>query len=72
MELSGATLLASLVVSTIGFGLFLYGKKQLRFPQLIVGLVMMIYPYFVASPVATWGIGGALVLALVATVRLGM
>lgn len=72
MELSAATLVASLVVSTVGLGLFLYGKKQVRFPQLIVGLAMMIYPYFVASSVATWSIGGALVLALTVAVRLGM
>ena len=72
MDFSAGTLIASLVVSSIGFGFFLYGKKQVRFPQLIVGLVMMIYPYFVAGPVAVWSIAGALVLALVVAVRLGM
>ena len=35
MDLSASTLFASLFVSSIGFGLFLYGKKQARIPQLV-------------------------------------
>ena len=72
MSFSTDTLLASLVVSTVGLGLFLYGKKQVRFPQLVVGLVMMTFPYFVAGSLAIWGLGSLLVLALVAAVRMGM
>ena len=71
MDLSPGTLVASLLVSTAGFGLFLYGKKQLRMPQLAVGLVLMVYPYFTTGPLATWGIGGLLVLGLVVALRLG-
>lgn len=72
MDLSPGTLVASLVVSTAGFGFFLYGKKQLRLPQVVVGVVMMGFPYVVTSPLAIWAIGGTLVLALVAALRLGM
>ncbi len=42
-------LLASLVIGGIGLGLFIYGKRQSRIPQLVGGLALMIYPYFVAS-----------------------
>jgi hypothetical protein len=44
-----ASLFASLIVSSVGLGLTSYGKKQARPPQLVVGLVMVIYPYFVPA-----------------------
>lgn len=72
MDFSPAALLASLAVSTVGLALFLYGKKQVRFPQLVVGLSMMVYPYFVAGALAIWCVGGGLGLALVVALRLGM
>lgn len=54
------TLLAGFAVSTVGFSVFLYGKKQARLPQLVAGLVMMIVPFVL--PGAGWiAIGGALV-----------
>ncbi len=72
MDLSIGTLIASLVVSSIGFGLFLYGKKQARVPHLIVGMAMMGYPYFVPAPLAMCGVAVALTLGLVLAVRAGM
>jgi ABC-type dipeptide/oligopeptide/nickel transport system permease component len=51
----------SLVISSIfglvGMGLFMYGKKQQRLPQLVFGLVLMIYPYFIPSPIVMGIIG---------------
>jgi hypothetical protein len=72
MDLSAGTLFASLVVSTVGFGIFVYGKKQERIPQLSIGLVMAVFPYFTAGPLVLWGIGAALILGLVLALRLGM
>ena len=72
MDLTAGTLIASSLVSTVGFGFFLYGKKQVRFPQLVVGLVMMVYPYFITGALAMWGIACGLVLALGALLRMGM
>ncbi len=40
-------LLLSLLISTIGLGYFIYGKKMVRYSFLFAGLLMMIYPYFV-------------------------
>ena len=54
MDFSTATMVASLIVGSLGFGLFLYGKKQVRVPQLAVGIAMMTYPCFVQSPVLTY------------------
>jgi hypothetical protein len=39
-------LIVSLIPSGIGFVLFVYGKKQQRWPQLVGGIAMMVYPYF--------------------------
>jgi len=65
-------LFSSLVVSSVGFGLYLYGKKQARCPHLIVGIVMMGFPYFVPGALAMFGVAGALGLGLVLAVRSGM
>jgi hypothetical protein len=57
MDLSASSLFSSLLVSTIGFALFLYGRKQGRPPHLIGGLVMMLYPYFVPGALLMIGLG---------------
>ena len=72
MDLSAGSLFASLFVSTVGFGLFLYGKKATRVPQLAVGLAMMVYPYFVVSAAWSLGIFGALCAGLFLLVRAGL
>ncbi|HEY2509343.1 MAG TPA: hypothetical protein VGI39_00680 [Polyangiaceae bacterium] len=64
-------LLASLVIGSIGFVLFAYGKKQGRFPQLIGGIVLMGYPYFVSNVYAMLGIGVAVLTTLWFAVRFG-
>lgn len=72
MDLSADTLFASLLVSSVGFGFFLLGKKQLRTPQLVVGLALMIYPYFVAGPMAICGIAAGLIGGLLIALRSGI
>jgi len=71
-DLSGGWLLASLVVSTVGFGFFRYGKKQERLPQLVAGLAMMVYPMFVSSALWMLAIAGALVGGVYAATRAGV
>lgn len=72
MDLSAGSLFASLLVSTVGLGLFLYGKKATRIPQLVVGLALMGFPYFVSGALAMCGIGAALVGALFVALRMGL
>ena len=50
----------SLVPSGIGFVLFMYGKKQERWPDLAAGIALMVYPYFVNTALQMV-IGGALI-----------
>ena len=42
-------LLLSMVYSTVGLGMFMYGKRAVRFVPLIAGIALMIVPYFIAS-----------------------
>jgi hypothetical protein len=55
-----AQLLWGLVFSSIGLGYFLYGKKQRSAAPLICGIVLMIYPYFVANAYALAAIGAGI------------
>jgi hypothetical protein len=36
----------SVIAAGVGFVLFVYGKKQQRWPHLAAGLLFMVYPYF--------------------------
>ena len=71
MDIDANSLLAGMLVSSIGFVLFAYGKKQSRFPQLVVGLVLMVYPYFVPSVLLMFGIAVCLLGLLWLGVRAG-
>ncbi len=53
-------LLLSLLFSSIGMGYFIYGKRQQRAVPLLVGVGLMVYPYFVANAWAMAGMGVAL------------
>jgi hypothetical protein len=64
-------LFLSLIPSGIGFVLFVYGKKQERWPQLVAGLLLMVYPYFTDSIAALVGVGIAIVAGLWLAVRGG-
>ncbi|HET9833500.1 MAG TPA: hypothetical protein VFP91_17390 [Vicinamibacterales bacterium] len=61
----------SLIPGGIGFVLFVYGKKQQRWPHLIAGIAMMVYPYFTATITAMAVLGVSICVALWYVVRLG-
>ena len=46
------SLIAGFVISTVGFSVFLYGKKQRREPHLVAGVLMMVAPFVVTE--ALW------------------
>lgn len=71
MSLDPTWLFLSLIPSGAGFVLFVYGRKQERYPQLVAGLALMIYPYFATSVTALFGIGALIGAALWYIVRLG-
>jgi hypothetical protein len=69
---SSSSLMTSMLISTIGFGFFIYGKKAERMPQLFAGVVLMIYPYFIDSAGWMLGIGAVVMSALAIAVRNGL
>lgn len=71
MSFDPGTLFVSLMTSVVGYALFQYGRKQARLPQVIGGLALMVYPYFVAS-LASLLVIGLLICAVVwAATRMG-
>ena len=54
---SAASLFAGLLFGSIGFVGFIYGKKMSRWKPMLLGLILMSYPYFVESTVALCVIG---------------
>lgn len=71
MSFDPGSLFLSLIVSGVGFVLFVYGKKQGRWPQLAGGLALMVYPYFVSTLTATLVVGGGIIAAVWIAVRQG-
>jgi hypothetical protein len=49
MNLDPAWLVLSLITGAIGLGLFVYGKRESRWPHAVIGLLFMVYPYFTPS-----------------------
>jgi len=61
LAVTGNSLLASLLVGSIGMGLFVYGKRQRRAPHLVIGIVLMVFPYLVPGVALMFVIAAALV-----------
>ncbi len=63
MDFDPGFLLLSVIFSGIGFVYFTYGRKQSKIPTLILGIVMMVYPYFLDSKL--WLVAWGIVLSLI-------
>jgi hypothetical protein len=71
MNLDPTWLFLSLIPSGVGFVLFVYGKKEQRWPHLVAGLVLTVYPYF-APTTTSLLVGGLLIwLGLWGAIRAG-
>ncbi|MDZ4733363.1 MAG: hypothetical protein SGJ16_07240 [Nitrospirota bacterium] len=66
---STAVLLWGLLFGSIGFGFFLYGKKQKAVVPLIAGIILCIVPYFIANVYALV-IVGMILMAIPFIVRI--
>jgi hypothetical protein len=71
MNLDPTWLFLSLIPGGVGFVLFVYGKKQERWPQLAAGLALLIYPYFTESLLGLVGVCLAIGVSLFVALRLG-
>jgi hypothetical protein len=59
-----ANILASVIFGSIGFGALIYGKKQSNLKALVIGVILMVYPYFVANAIVVYAIGTVLTVSL--------
>jgi hypothetical protein len=57
MDLSVNLLLAYLIFGVLGMYVFRYGKQNGMLSQMLIGLGLMLYPYFVSGALLTWAIG---------------
>ena len=57
---STTELIAGFLFGSVGFVAFIYGKRMHLWKPMFTGLGLMAYPYFVADPVALFGIGAVL------------
>jgi hypothetical protein len=71
MDIDVGSLVASFAVSSVGFVLFMYGKKMSRIPHVAIGLVLLIYPYFIPSVLPMLAIATVLLVLLWFAVKRG-
>ena len=55
--------MAGIIFGGIGFVFFIYGKKQASFKPMVIGIVMMVYPYLITNTIALYVIGILLTIA---------
>jgi hypothetical protein len=61
---TAANLFGQILFGAIGFAAFIYGKKQSSFKAMLLGVVIMAYPYVVAETWLLYAIGFALTALL--------
>ncbi len=71
MDIDFGELFTSFLVCSVGLVAFVYGKKQARVPQMVGGLILMIFPYFVSNVLLIVGIASAVVAAMWVAIRYG-
>jgi hypothetical protein len=71
VDLSLNNILLGGFISLIGLALLMYGRKEVRIPHIVVGLVLIIYPYFVRSLPVEVAVAVVLVAGLAFVSRLG-
>jgi hypothetical protein len=59
--MSTSSLLWGLLFGSVGLGFFVYGRKQKVVVPLVCGLVLMVFPYFIANTILVVAIGAALI-----------
>ena len=53
----GAILFAGLIFGSIGVGAWIYGKRRASAPHLLLGAILVLYPYFTGNLIILYGVG---------------
>jgi len=64
IDFSVAKIFACTIFGAIGFAAFLYGKKNKLVPPTIIGVALMVYPYFFSGMPVIYLVGIILTAAL--------
>ena len=59
-----ANLIAAFLFGAVGFVAFAYGKKQGSFKPMVIGAILLVYPYFISNTIALYAVGIILTSAL--------
>jgi len=57
-------IIGGIIFSIIGWYAFWHGKKEKSWRPMVIGIVLMVYPYFVPNALLAFAIGIALTAAL--------
>ena len=60
----GPILFAGVIFGSIGAGAWMYGKKRASAAHMILGVVLIAYPYFTGNLIILYGVGIILTLML--------
>jgi len=63
-SMSLADIVGGFIFSGVGFLAFMHGKKEGNLRSMILGGLLMVYPYFISGTVAMYAVGAALTAAL--------
>jgi hypothetical protein len=59
-DFSPSIIFAGIIFSAFGIYFFRLGKRETNYALFFIGVTLFVFPYFTSNPVATWGIGAAL------------
>ena len=71
MDLSLSTIVLGVFVGLVGIALLTYGRKEVRIPHMVVGVILLVYPYFIGNWIAVLAIAAFLIGGLAFLSHLG-
>ncbi len=57
LNLSAANLIGGFVFGSIGFVAFIYGKRMNLWKPMLLGIALVVYPYFISDNIALFAVG---------------
>lgn len=64
MDTDPSALAAGLIFGLVGVAGWRFGRKRQSIAKMVISAALVIYPWMVSGPLALWGLGLALTLAL--------
>ena len=64
MNITISSVLAGFIFGIVGLAAFMYGRKQSLLKPMLLGAVLMAYPYFVTNTAILWSAGVVLTALL--------